>query len=234
MAIAKYPQRTGVIWQKPTRVRSQIVRRVCETLLEAYGKPRLGNPTNPVDEMVFIIISNKTTPKMAKATYNRIKVEFPRWDMVRDSDYSRLYSLLKPAGLSNIKSRQICETLKKIQNDFGEYCLKGLKLKPESEVEGYLVLLPGVSKKVAKCVMMYTLGAKVLPVDTHVHRIAKRLGWTKRKRADQCHDELEALVAPKYRYSFHVDCIKHGRLICRATKPQCNKCIIKRHCEHQI
>ncbi len=232
MAIARYPLQTGSIWQKQARVRSQIVRRVCEKLLEGYGKPRLGNPKNSIDNIVFIIISNKTTPEMARATYNRIKVMYPRWDMMGESDHLKLQLLLKPAGLSNIKSLQISETLIKIQNDFGECCLSGITNKPDSDIEDYLVSLPGVSKKVAKCVMMYTLGAKVLPVDTHVHRIAKRLGWTKRKRADQCHDELEALIAPKYRYSFHVDCVMHGRHICRSTNPVCYECIIKKYCEH--
>ena len=90
--------------------------------------------------------------------------------------------------------------------------------------------LDGVSEKVAKCVMMYTLGFDVLPVDVHVHRVATRLEWTNRKRADQCHEELEALVKPRYRFAFHVDCICHGRAVCRPKNPRCNDCVIRRYC----
>ncbi len=89
-----------------------------------------------------------------------------------------------------------------------------------------LVSLPGVSEKVAKCIMMYTLNHRVLPVDVHVHRVVSRLGWTKRKRADQCHQELESLVPPRWRYAFHVGCVLHGRAVCRAQKPLCGNCSI--------
>ena len=95
----------------------------------------------------------------------------------------------------------------------------------------YPVSIPGVSKKVAKCVLMYTMHGTVLPVDSHVHRVARRLGWTARKRADQCHEELESLVPPHRRYAFHVDCIEHGRAVCRPQKPNCQICTISGYCE---
>lgn len=84
----------------------------------------------------------------------------------------------------------------------------------------------------AKCAMMCALGFDVLPVDAHVHRIAVRLGWTVRKRADQCHEELESVVAPQYRFGFHVACIAHGRAVCRPAKPRCDGCVIRTYCEY--
>jgi endonuclease-3 len=81
-------------------------------------------------------------------------------------------------------------------------------------------------------VAMYTMGAKVLPVDAHVHRVATRLGWTARKRADQCHEELEFVVPPNWRYVFHVGCVLHGRSICRPKQPRCLKCCVNRYCEY--
>ena len=95
-----------------------------------------------------------------------------------------------------------------------------------------LITLPGVSDKVAKCVMMYTMGKQVLPVDAHVHRVTRRLGWTSRKRADQTHEELEALIRPEQRYNFHVNCIQHGRLICIPHTPICNICPVNQYCEY--
>jgi endonuclease-3 len=142
-------------------------------------------------------------------------------------------SVLKPAGLSNIKARQLRGAIAKIVKDFGRCDLRQMRTWPESEVEEYLIGLPGVSEKVAKCVMMYTLGCSVLPVDTHVHRIASRLGWTKRRRADQSQSELEELVPRDRRYAFHVDCIAHGRTVCRPTTPACSSCCIRRYCEFQ-
>lgn len=224
-------QRTGIIWNRHSRVRGQIVRRVCEALEREYGRPRLGNPEDPLDDLVYIVVSNATSPQVASRTYLNVKYTFPAWDAVLSSPAPMLQSLLQPAGLSNIKSQQIRATLQKIRNDFGSCDLTLLHEKSADEIRQYLLSLPGVGEKVAKCVMMYTMGANVLPVDRHVHRISRRLGWTARKRWDQCHDELEALVPPHRRYAFHVDCVLHGRFVCRRNNPSCEQCCINRHCE---
>jgi endonuclease III len=208
----------------------KVVHRVCEILERTYRRPRLGNPKEPMDDLIYIILSNKTSPDVAQRTFARLKQRFPAWDDVLASHASVLRGILRPAGLATVKSRQLRAALKKIKSDFGSCNLNALRNMPESEAQNYLVALPGVSEKVAKCVMMYTLGSKVLPVDSHVYRVAKRLGWTNRKRADQCHDELETLVPPERRYAFHVDCIAHGRAVCRPTEPLCEQCPIKRYC----
>lgn len=224
--------KTGSIWNSPHRVRGQVVRRVCEALLATYGQPRLGNPKDPIDDLIFIIISNKTSSDMAMRTYTTLKQEFVAWDTILDSPLSTLRSILQPAGLATVKSQQMRSALNKIKSDFGKCDLRELKRNSEKEIQEYLVSLPGVSEKVAKCVMMYALGLSVLPVDSHVHRISKRLGWTSRKRADQCHSELEALILPKWRYSFHVGCILHGRSICRSKNPSCDRCCVNSSCEY--
>jgi len=223
-------KKTGQIWRRPARSRVQVVRRVCEQLEKHYGLPRLGNPKNPVDDLVFIILSNKTSPAIAWAIYRRLKRSFPRWDKLLASPARRVRRILKPAGLSSVKTAQLRAALRAIRRDHGGLQLRKPGGRSEAEVEEYLTCLPGVSKKVAKCVMLYTMGAQVLPVDAHVHRIAKRLGWTSRKRADQCHEELEALVPARRRYGFHVAAILHGRSACRPNRPACTKCCIRSHC----
>lgn len=225
-------KKTGQIWRRPARSRAQVVRRVCEQLEKHYGLPRLGNPKNPVDDLVFIILSNKTGPAIARAIYRRLKRTFPSWDKLLASPARRVRRILKPAGLSSVKTAQLRAALRAIRRDYGGLQLTKPGGRSEAEFEEYLASLPGVSKKVAKCMMLYTMGAKVLPVDAHVHRIAKRLGWTSRKRADQCHEELEALVPAQRRYGFHVTAILHGRSACRPRRPACIKCCIRRHCVH--
>ena len=228
----KVEKRSGVIWRKRPRVRSQVVVRVCQRLESIYGKQRLGNPKESVDDLIYVILSNKTSPSMAERTFARLKERYRTWDQVILSGMERLRSILKPAGLSKVKSRQLWSALRKIKGDFGACDLRGLKGRTEVVAQEYLTSLPGVSEKVAKCVMMYTMGAPVLPVDSHVHRIATRLGWTARKRADQCHRELESLVPPRWRYSFHVGCVLHGRGICRPHEPLCQSCCINQSCEY--
>jgi len=222
---------TAAIWREPPRVRVQRVRRVCDALRATYGCPRLGNPRSPLDDLVYIILSNKTAPEVAKRVFRTVKRRFGSWDDLLRSRPSILRRLLLPAGLATVKSDQIRRALRRIAQDFGRCSLRPLRRRPERDIHQYLTSLPGISEKVSKCVMMYTMGAQVLPVDAHVHRIAVRLGWTIRKRADQCHDELEALVAPRHRHAFHVDCIVHGRQVCRPTDPLCAVCCIARWCD---
>lgn len=225
-------RKTGAIWNEPDEVRDQIVRQVCVALEATYQQPRLGNPEAPLDDLVYIILSNRTAPTVAQRTYESVKREFPTWNEALNSPVSRLQELLQLAGLAKKKSQQIWATLQQIESDFGSCDLGSLQEKPTAEIQEYLVSLPGVSEKVAKCVMMYTMEADVLPVDTHIHRISKRLGWTARKRLDQCHDELEALIPPERRFAFHVDCILHGRMVCRPRNPSCDRCCIKDHCSY--
>jgi len=214
------------------RSRGQLIRRVCDALETRYRNPRHRNPKNPLDDLIYIILSNKTGQSRAVSVYTALKNKFESWDELCRRRNSVLERILRPAGLSRIKSAQIRSALKQIRSDFGSCSLRRLAKLTTHDAESYLTSLPGVSDKVAKCVLMYTCGAQVLPVDAHIHRIARRLGWTIRKRADQCHSELESLIPPQRRYSFHVNCVAHGRLICRPSNPNCKDCCISKYCDY--
>ena len=218
------------VWDMAAAPRAQLVRRVCERLERTHGIPRLGNPRDPVDDLVYIILSNRTTAEVAKRTYSAAKATFPTWEDLLAAPISALKRVIAPAGLSGVKSHQVRSALRRIRKDAGSCDLSWLHGHSTDEVHRYLTSLPGVSDKVAKCVMMYTLGRSVLPVDAHVHRVTTRLGWTNRKRADQCHAELEALVPAHRRYAFHVDCVVHGRAVCLPRSPRCQACPIRVYC----
>lgn len=222
--------RSGAIWEASAIEREATVVAVCEALEKAYGRPRLGNPEDPLDDLIYIILSNKTSPAVSGRLYDALKQQFGDWDALRRSDVEALQEILRPGGLSEVKSHQIQALLDAIKRDFGTCDLTPLRTSTPPQIEAYLTSLPGVSTKVAKCAMLYTMGIPVLPVDAHVHRVATRLGWTSRKRADQCHEELEALVPPERRFAFHVDCIEHGRSLCRPMRPACDLCPVNRHC----
>ena len=133
--------------------------RVCELLEAAYGLPRFGNPADPLDDLVYIILSNKASPAIARSLFDRVKQRFSTWDEVLESPDS-LPQLIQPGGLAVKKSAQIVAALGKIRSDFGACNLDRLKGRQEPEAETYLVSLSGVSQKVAKCVMMYTLAQR--------------------------------------------------------------------------
>jgi endonuclease III len=221
----------GAFRDRSPRSRAQIVRRVCEGLQAQYGVPRLGNPRRPLDDLFFILVSNRTASPAATRVFRSLRGHFPRWGMLAGMRASVLERILKPAGLSAKKAKQMRGIARRLLSEFGSCSLAPLKNLSDREVLEYLCSLPGVSTKVAQCVMMYTMGRSVLPVDVHVHRISTRLGWVERKRADQSHDILARLVPMRRRQAFHVDCIVHGRTVCTSSRPRCSACAIARYCE---
>lgn len=208
------------------------VRQICETLERTYRNPRHGNKSNPLDELVYIILSNRTRDETFRGTFNKLKRRYPSWDRLAVKDLPRLKAILKPAGLGRLKARQIVTILRQIRQAFGRATLAPLKRMPDREAENLLTSLPGVAAKVAKCVLMYSLGRKVLPVDVHVHRVASRLGFPTKKRPDTSQDLIEQAILPQYRYGFHVNAVAHGRTTCLPRSPRCDICCISAWCEY--
>jgi endonuclease III len=132
--------------------------------------------------------------------------------------------------MSRLKSGQIVSIVDALRVEFGRPTLSPLKALSDSEGEEFLVTLPGVSKKVAKCVLMYSLDRMVLPVDVHVHRLAARLGLQTKKRPDTSQELIERAVPPRYRYGFHVNAVAHGRAVCLPRWPKCDRCQILKYC----
>src|SRR5260370_19080691 len=146
-------KKTGLVWHMSPRNREATVREVCRNLGRVYGRPRFGNPSDPLDDLIYIMLSNKTSPRSARSTFKRLRDRFGTWDDVLCSPLAALRSVLRPAGLSTVKSRQIRAALRTIRRNFGVCDLRSLGKLSAAEAERYLVGLPGVSENVAKCVM---------------------------------------------------------------------------------
>lgn len=208
------------------------VSRIADTL--ALHEPRtpydalpLGNKTDPLDELIFIILTTMTQYGPMEI-FEELKQEFPSWDgLLEDDADSRLRRVIARGGLVNQKAPQILAIAATLQRDFGCVSLDALHQFDNAEAETYLCSLPRVGKKVARCVMMYSLGREVLPVDAHVLRVSKRIGllpagmsWAK------AHDALQDSVAPGLRYALHVGLVVHGREVCTHHNPKCNECVL--------
>ena len=205
--------------------------RAVKLLAGAYGSPRHGNKRDPLDELVFIVLSQMTTAPSFGRVYDRLKAAPGGWADVARMPLRRLRSMIKDAGLSHQKAPRIKAILRKVATDFGKPSLRRLDLMEDTAAERYLTALPGVGLKTAKCVMMYSLGREVLPVDTHVWRVARRLGLISGAVPyGRVHDALEAVVAPGDRYAFHVNALSHGRAVCSALRPKCRACLLRSLC----
>lgn len=205
--------------------------RVAVVLHSIYGSPDHGNKQDPLDELVFILLSLMTTTPSFNRVYERLKAACPSWSALPAIPLRRIRALLKDGGLSNQKALHLRKSLRKIEDDFGRVTLNSLRRMTDEEAQHYLCSLPGIGTKAAKCVMMYALGRKVLPVDTHVWRISKRLGLVETTVPySRIHEELERVVAPSDRYSFHVNMVAHGQQVCFSKQPRCAVCSLKRMC----
>lgn len=196
-----------------------------------YGSPNHGNKKNPLDELVFIILSLMTTHRSFNRVYTALRKKIKSWDKLLSIDIRVLRSTIKDGGLSYQKAVHLIKIMKRLQSDFGKVSLASLRKMNDAEIQSYLTSLPGVGIKSAKCIMMYSLDRDVLPVDTHVWRVARRLGLIGRTTTySTVHDELEKVVAPKDRYAFHVNAISHGRSVCIALNPRCTSCCLSKIC----
>jgi endonuclease III len=197
----------------------------------AYGSPRHGNKDDPLDELVFILLSQMTTQPSFNRVFDRLKTACPRWETLLGIPLARLKAIIKDAGLSGQKAPRLKVIFRKLKKDFGSVTLQPLAAMTDQGAEDYLTSLPGVGIKTAKCILMYSLGRQVLPVDTHVWRVTRRLGLVSTSVPYAgVHKSLEAIVPPESRYSFHVNSIAHGRSLCLALRPKCSACPLRRIC----
>lgn len=210
--------------------------RIEETLTEFYG-PRVWDRANYSEDvtgaLVATILSQNTSDLNSGRAYASLRAAFPGgWEDVRQASVTRVADAIRPGGLADMKAPRIQAILQDLYDRTGETSLEHLTAWENAAIRDYLRSFPGVGAKTAACVLMFTLGRPVLPVDTHVHRVAQRLGLIGPKvNADQAHDQLQALLDDCQVYSFHVHLIEHGRRICHARRPECGRCPVRAECD---
>ncbi len=196
-----------------------------------YGRPRFVQRFDPIEELISCILSQHTADANSFPTFTRLRETYPDWQGVVDSGSENLAGVIKKAGLANQKAKHIIGSLKKIKETFGDYSLDPIKDMPLEESSRFLQSLPGVGPKTAAIVQCFGFGLPAIPVDTHVHRVSRRLGLIGEKiDANNAHKVLSHLVPSELSFRFHVSLIQHGRLTCRAPKPLCQNCIVKAIC----
>lgn len=181
----------------------------------------------PTDELVLTILSQNTSDTNRDRAYASLRERFPTWEDVAGAREGDVVEAIRPGGLANTKAPRIMAVLRAIRERDGDLDLRWLADATDAEVRDYLVTLPGVGPKTAACVLAFSLGRRAIPVDTHVGRVAERLGWLPPRAAvGRAHEELERLVPAQLRLPMHVALIRHGRAICKAGRPRCEACVL--------
>jgi endonuclease III len=205
--------------------------RVTEKLTAVYGRPRHGNFRDPTHEIFYALLSKKTAPERYRPTFRKIQRRFNPWTELVDIDLQELALLLAPLGMSAIRARQMVGIAKRINADFGRVSLKPLRKWSEPEVHQYLLGLPGIGEKIARCVMMYSLGMDVSPMDTHATRVLTRLGLLPAGASSrEVHRIMDERMPRGLSFPLHVTLIAHGRAVCKARAPLCGTCVLRRLC----
>jgi endonuclease III len=215
-------------WKPADRRRLRAIR---ERLREAYGQPLLRPHRAPLDELILTVLSQNTNDRNRDVAYARLRERFASWAEVRDADEDEVEEAIRPGGISRVKARRIQQILRSLGDDD----LSGLVDAPLDEARDELCSLPGVGRKTAACVLLFSFGRPDVPVDTHVYRVGTRLGLFRPKASfDEAHDELLRLVGddPDEAYEVHVGLIRHGRRTCTARDPRCGDCPLLRMCPY--
>ena len=208
-------------------------RGVLKHLRGSYGSPVRRGREGGVDVLVATILSQNTNGANSSEGFRRLKEKFRTWDAVAEAPVRNIAGRIRVSGLSKIKAPRIRSILRQIRTDRGRISLRFLRNRDPREAYEYLIRFNGVGPKTAWCVLLFAFGMKVFPVDTHIHRIARRLGLLEEGvSAERAHDVLAPLIAPRDRYAMHVLLIAHGRKTCLARRPRCDQCCILTRCPH--
>jgi len=211
------------------------VRAIARILSRLYHDFPHYNRRNPLEEILFIICSIQTDERGYRATFRDLRRRFSRFSQLASAPEHAIAETIAKGGLSRQKASAIKKLLTAVITRFGRPTLEPLRKLPDDECEAILTSLPGVGKKVARCVMMYSLDRKVFPVDTHCWRICRRIGWVRKTRANgMCSprdmDRLQTKIPPDVRFSLHVNMVSLGREICITPQPKCSLCPLSRFC----
>lgn len=212
-----------------------LINRISRKFEAEFGQSRLSNKKNPLDELIFIILTIKTHEKNYQKTYLNFRRKFKPWSKILNTSVFEISKSIESGGLGMQKAVRLKESLEQINTLNGSMTLNHLKKLNTENAEKYLINLPGVGKKIARCVLLYSLDRQVFPVDVNTMRIFKRLNLINQDldyKRDWVHDYLQDMVIPEHRYQLHVGLVLHGRKYCLPRNPKCELCIINSYCDY--
>lgn len=206
------------------------LKKIYQRLLEAYGPPQ--RPTGPpLEVLIKTVLSQNTNDRNRDRAYQTLLSRFPNWDSVLSCPEEELASALKPAGLNRQRAKRIKTILAKVKADFGGWDLKGLCIMDTLTALAWLLSLPGVGPKTAYCVLAFGCHKEVFPIDTHILRISKRLGLLPPATdLPEAHELMGGMVPPEIAQDLHLLLIRYGREVCKARKPNCDRCLFPEEC----
>jgi len=221
------------------------VRAIRKRLAEVYGLPVMAPHGDGVGELILTVLSQSTNDRNRDVAYLRLRDRFGDWEAVRDAPVDEIEEAIRPGGISKVKSVRIKAILEAIGENGGwaglrqprgtlrhpPLDLSWMRDAPIANSQEYLTALPGVGRKTAACVLLFSYGLRDVPVDTHVSRVGMRLHLLEPGAPfDRLHDQMLAITPPGAELEFHVNLLRHGRRTCHAQRPACRECALRLMC----
>lgn len=203
-----------------------IIDKVLSTLAINQGPrtmlERLSQKYDPFKVLISTILSARAKDEVTEVISEELFRTYPTAKKLAIATPADIIPIIKKIGFYNAKSRNIIAAARMIRDEFGGKV-------PNTREE--LVKLPGVGRKVANCVLVYSFKKDAIPVDIHVHRISNRLGWVKTKTPEETEEKLEALVPKKHWQTINDTFVAHGKTICAPVSPKCSVCPVNKWCK---
>jgi len=208
---------------------------VCKILISKYGKEVSERKLPPIDELVMTILSQHTNDVNMFRAFESLKGAYSSWEEVLAVPQDELAVTIRSSGMFNLKAKRIQATLREIQERVGKLDISHLETMEIAEAKEWLTSLYGVGPKTAAIVLLFSFGLPVLPVDTHVWRVTKRLGIIDMNVSrEKAHDLLEQIIPSDCIPSLNKNLVRHGREICRAQNPKCPSCFLNNICDFYL
>ncbi len=206
---------------------------ITELLEDHFGDPVQKTRSKPMDNLILTILSQNTNDRNRDVAYKQLRERYRTWDDVLKADVRDIEDAVRPAGLGKQKSTTIKNVLIWIADTYGEFNLDFLEDMDPIEAMEIFTAQKGVGVKTMAVVLCFSCGVDIFPVDTHVHRICRRLELVPDKAsADKTFRIMKNFVPKGKSYSLHVNFLKLGRQICHARKPECDGCPLRKLCPY--
>ena len=206
---------------------------VHKLLVDEYGHHEWQPHRDAVSELVRTILSQNTSDVNSDRAFARLRGRFPSWEDLLDANTEEIVEAIRPGGLAEIKAPRIKDALQTIVDEHQKLDLGFLKDMDTEEARAWLQSLVGVGPKTAAIILLFSLGRPVLPVDTHVLRVSRRVGLIDQKTsAERAHELLGAMLPEDAVYDFHVNMVRHGREVCHARQPEHDRCVLAPVCDY--
>nr|MDO8080390.1 endonuclease III [Candidatus Freyarchaeota archaeon] len=206
------------------------IAKIIELLNKEYGEKKWKKRHEPLDQLIQTILSQNTSDRNSYAAFSSLKRKYPSWESLMEASEDEIAETIRVGGLENIKAKRIKGALTAIKEKKQNLDLSYLKELPQEEALSFLTTLKGVGPKTAAVVLLFSFGKPVLPVDTHIHRVSKRLSLIGNADRLKAHKILQQMIPEDQVHSFHINMIEHGRRICKP-KPKCPECVLNNVCD---